>query len=107
MQKTIAKVLANRPQELYTDSEHGVLLSDSEAMQKYAHLELCMRLIRATVCRTLLPQDWKPYVALLHNWRESQLSLTTLEARLAVLQRNTSSGGVLLPNAAQVAKYAN
>ena len=82
MQKTIAKVLANRPPELYSDQEDGVLLSDAEAFQKYTFLEKAMRLIRKAVGRTLVQSDWVPYLRFLKNWRNADLNLRLIEGSL-------------------------
>ena len=73
MDKTTAKVLANRPPQLFTTwcpimNRH---LAGEEIGQKYEHLNRGTRLIRNAVNRTLRQEDWRPHIPQLVDWTQS------------------------------------
>lgn len=84
MQRTVDKVLRNRPPELYTAfcPVLGRQLRDEEVLRKYQHLERGTRMIRKAVNRTLLPSDWQPHYQQLVDWTQSETNLTVLEYNL-------------------------
>jgi hypothetical protein len=106
MRQTVDKVLANRPPELYSDQENGVLLNDAEALQKYIFLEKAMRLIRKTVGRTLVDTDWRPYLKQLRDWRNEQLNLAIIDRELDSVRRHVTASGLYISNAADNSEYA-
>lgn len=68
-EKVITKVLSNRPPELYNTYDIDRRpLSDQECIDKYQYLEKCLRLLRDTVGRTLVEEDWRPYAHFLNKY---------------------------------------
>ena len=86
MQRTVTKVLRNRPPELYTAycPVLGRQLHDEELLRKYKHLERATRMIRKSVNRTLVPADWKPHFHQMVDWTQSEANLAVLERNIAL-----------------------
>lgn len=84
MERTVRKVLSNRPPELYSEfcPVKGRVLEDEELVLKYTHLEKGTRMIRNAVGKTLRSGDWKPFYRQLVDWTQSAANLAVIEAVL-------------------------
>lgn len=87
MERTVRKVLSNRPPELYSEfcPVKGRVLVEEELVLKYTHLEKGTRMIRNAVGRTLRPSDWKPFYMQLVDWTQSAENLAMIEASLSAV----------------------
>lgn len=87
MMKTIQKVLANRPPELYSNScpIKGKQLNEYEEVNKYQYLEKATRLIRNRCGNRMKPQHWQPIERLMHDFYNAEYNLKNLETALQMM----------------------
>ncbi len=84
MDAVILKVQSNYPPALFTafDPVLQRISTPDEALSRYEHYRKMLRLIRNSVQRTLLHEDWQPHLELLQSWQDSNTSYQLLLAQL-------------------------
>lgn len=87
MKKTVEKVMANRPPELYTTyySRERRELNEEEQMQKYFYLETATRLIRNRCGNRMSRCHWEPITSFFDDWENAQRNLNNLKTALEMM----------------------